>query len=114
MNREQKIEHMKKVVMPKLGAVFKEFNAKEFAEFNCATCHGAGAKSGKFTMPNPDLPKLNVDGMFKKHMDKKPAVTKFMMEKVTPEMVATLGVAPYDPKTHQGFGCFGCHEAEKK
>ena len=40
-------------------------------------------------------------------------MTKFMMEKVVPEMVSLLGVSKYDPATHKGFGCFGCHTPDK-
>jgi hypothetical protein len=64
-------------------------------------------------MPNPELPKLSPEGGFKKHMDKKPEITKFMMSKVLPDMAKLLDTQPYDPKTHLGFGCFGCHAIDK-
>ena len=67
------------------------------------------SSDGKFKMPNPKLPKLSFTDGFKKHMDKKPEITKFMMEKVVPEMATLLGTQPYDPKTQKGFGCAGCH-----
>jgi hypothetical protein len=76
---------------------------------SCVTCHGAGAKEGKFKMPNASLPKLDPKDGFAKHQKKTPAVTKFMMETVAPEVGKLLGMPPYNPETKQGFGCFNCH-----
>ncbi|MCC6901852.1 MAG: hypothetical protein IT377_22975 [Polyangiaceae bacterium] len=114
MSHDQKVELMKTVVMPKMGEVFKAFDAKKYAEITCATCHGAGAKEGKFQMPNAKLPKLDSKDGFAKHMKKNEKVTKFMMEKVTGEMAAALGVPAFNPETKQGFGCGGCHLMEGK
>ena len=108
----EKKMHMKTVVMPKMTSLFQSFDAKKFDNVTCVTCHGKGAKNGQFVMPNPDLPKLSAANGFKKHMDKDPAMTKFMMEKVVGAMAGTLGVPAYDPATHQGFGCGGCHTME--
>lgn len=113
LNRDQRMTYMKQVVLPKMKETFSKFDAKEFEHFTCMTCHGGGAKDGSFKMPNPELPKLNPEGGFKKHMDKHPEITKFMMAKVLPEMADLLQTKPYDPQTHLGFGCFGCHAIEK-
>jgi hypothetical protein len=101
---------MKSAVMPKMGAQFHDFDAKTFAEPRCALCHGAGAKDRTFKMPNPGLPKLPAtpEG-FKKLHDEHPQVVEFMSKQVVPTMASLLGEPPYDPKTHKGFGCFGCH-----
>jgi hypothetical protein len=109
MSRDQKLEHMKTIVMPKSKELFAAFDAKEFGNMKCPTCHGDGAKNQTFKMPNPKLPKLSYTDHFKKHMDKKPEETKFMMEKVVPEVAAMLGMQPFDPKTQKGFGCANCH-----
>jgi hypothetical protein len=109
MSQEQKVAHMKTKVVPQMQASFQAFDAQHFAKFGCTTCHGPGAKDGKFSMPNPGLPKLDAKDGFKAEHKKHPKETKFMMEKVVPEMTALLDAAPFDPATNQGFGCFSCH-----
>ena len=113
MDQKQRAEWMKTVVMPKMAKSFQGFDAKDFKDFTCVTCHGPGAKQGKFKMPNAGLPKLDPADSFKKHMTKKPEITKYMMMSVVPEMADALQVPKYDPQTHQGFGCFNCHVAKK-
>jgi hypothetical protein len=109
MTEDQKKEVMKTVVFPAMKTAFQEFDAKHFKDFTCVTCHGAGAKEGKFKMPNPKLPKLDPKDEFAKHKKKDAKILGFMMEKVAPEMAKLLEVEPYDPKTNQGFGCMNCH-----
>jgi hypothetical protein len=101
---------MKAAVMPKMGPMFHDFDAKTFAEPRCGLCHGAGAKDGTFKMPNPGLPKLvaTPDG-FKKLQAQHPQVFDFMSKQVVPTMANLLGEEPFDPKTQKGFGCFECH-----
>jgi hypothetical protein len=110
MKHEERAEYMKKKVLPKMKAEFIAFDAKEFGEMNCATCHGEGAKDKTFKMPNPGLPKLPAtEEGFKALTEKHPEAVAFMRTKVVPPMAAFVGESPYDPKTHQGFGCFECH-----
>ncbi|APR78472.1 Hypothetical protein A7982_03819 [Minicystis rosea] len=105
MNNEQKIAHMKAVITPKMGKVFQEGDAKRYADFGCKTCHGEKKQD-----PHMVLPRLTLSGDgFQKLMAAKPAVMKFMSEKVTPEMAAAMGEKPFDPATKKGFGCGGCH-----
>jgi hypothetical protein len=113
MNHGERAEFMAKVVMPKMQEEFAAFDAKRYAKITCATCHGSGAKDSSFKMPNGELPKLHAEGGFKKHMDKTPEATKFMMAKVVPEMAKLLGEPTYDPKTQRGFGCMECHQMAK-
>ncbi len=114
MTMDQKKELMKTQVIPQMKEAFQGFDAKRFADFHCGTCHGPGAKEGKFDMPNPKLPKLDPKDNFAKQMKKMPAITKFMMETVSPTMAKILGIPPFNPETHQGFGCFNCHTMAKK
>jgi hypothetical protein len=97
---------MKKKVMPVMSKSFKEFDAKEFDDFSCKTCHGPQMK------PHPVdfLPELTVKDGKMKEAEEHPEMAKFMHEKVVPEMAALFGKPPYDPATHTGFGCGGCHK----
>lgn len=106
MSHDEKMEFMKAEVMPKMAKTWGDFD-KKYAKMDCATCHGKGAKSGKFTMPNPDLPKLDHTDNFKKHAGKQ-KVLDFMF-KMSPELAGILGVPPFDPTTKSGFGCMSCH-----
>jgi hypothetical protein len=110
MKTDERKHYMKTVVLPKMKDQFAAFDAKRYGEMNCMTCHGDGAKDGSFAMPNPKLPKLPADEAgFKTLMAKKPDATKFMGGKVVPEMAKMLGESPFNPQTHEGFGCFECH-----
>jgi len=110
MRLPERKEYMKAVVLPNMKANFTEFDAETYGSMNCATCHGDGAKTGKFDMPNPQLPKLPADEAgFNVLNQKKPDVMKFMAGKVLPAMAHLVGELPYNPKTKQGFGCFECH-----
>jgi hypothetical protein len=109
MTKEQRLKHMKEVVFPAMKVEFANVDADRYESMTCATCHGDGAKSGTFKMPNPDLPRLDPTNTFKKHMDKSPEMTKFMMEVVVPKMAEMLGTPAYDPATGKGFGCMACH-----
>ncbi len=106
--------YMKSAVMPKLGGMFHDFDAKMFAEPRCTTCHGEGAKKGDFKMPNAKLPKLPAtpEG-FKELKEKKPKVVDFMVD-VEKSVAGLLGEQPFDPQTKQGFGCFNCHTKKEK
>ena len=108
MTEQQQLQHMKTVIRPTMGKVFADFDAKKYGDFGCATCHG-----DKKEDPHKVLPKLTLSGDgFKKLATEKPALMKFMAEQVTPTMAKSMGEAPFDPATHKGFGCGGCHAVQ--
>ena len=105
---EQKLNHMRTVIQPTMGALFKTFDGKKYGEFGCVTCHGEKKED-----PHKALPKLTLSGDgFKKLFAEKPVVMKFMTEQVTPVMAKSMGEPPFDPATHKGFGCGGCHTVQ--
>ena len=114
MNQEQRGHYMATVVVPRMRPMFQEFDAEEFAEFNCATCHGDTARDVGFHMPN-GLHPLNagqIPSMFESEDPEVQRVAQFMGGVMT-TMAELVGEQPYDPETHEGFSCMNCHAAEQ-
>ena len=106
LTRDQQVAFMKTHVVPKMAPVFQAANAERYKEFGCKTCHGPEFKDH----PPEFLPPLVVkDGQITAFAEK-PEISKFMAEKVVPEMAAIMGMPPYNPETKQGFGCGACHQ----
>lgn len=106
MSDKEKGAFMKAKVVPPMAKLFQEFDGKEFAKFDCKTCHGPAFK------PHPQdfLPELHIKDGKVVEAAEHPEMAKFMGEKVTPAMAEIFGKKPYDPATGQGFGCGGCHK----
>lgn len=109
LDGKAKAAFMKAKVVPGMGEIFKAKDPERYTEFGCKTCHGPNREE-----PKAFLPKLTSKGGTLTAFKDKPEVAKFMQEKVAPEMAKILGEKPYDPKTHEGFGCGGCHTIESK
>lgn len=112
MKEPERKKYMHDVVLPAAKKMFGAFDAKKYpkAKVTCHLCHGEGATTGKFTMPNPELPKLPTTGEgFKELGEKKPDAMKFMATVVKPQIAALLGMTEFTPKNPLGFGCYGCH-----
>ena len=107
MTKEQKMAFMKARVSPEMAKTFQAADAKRYGDFGCKTCHGPQYKD-----PDDFLPKLTMKDGKLTCFAEKPEVSKFMATKVVPQMAALFGKPPYDPATHQGFGCAGCHHIE--
>jgi hypothetical protein len=105
MDHEQQKQFMAERVMPAMGPLFVNHDPKKFPKLECVTCHGKGAETGKFEMPNPDLPKLNFADMSK---FKKEDV-EWMGKEIEPTMAKTLNLPVYSEDNPTGFGCLGCH-----
>ena len=56
LSKDKKVEVMVSKVVPNVGKVFKEHDAKKFDKFTCATCHGPSKKED----PHKVLPKLAI------------------------------------------------------
>ena len=114
MDRKQRKRYMGKTILPEMAKLFQGFNAKQFANFTCQTCHGSNwtDPSVDFKMPNNLYP-LPKDNPIQAAMDYNPEITAFMQQQVVPNMARLLGKTPYDPATGTGdFGCFNCHASE--
>jgi hypothetical protein len=110
MGKQDRIDYMKAVVLPRMKQAFVHFSPDRYSKMSCMTCHGDSAADGSFKMPNPKLPKLpNTSDGFKKLAADRPAVMEFMKNEVKPKMAALLGKPEYNPETNSGFGCMECH-----
>jgi hypothetical protein len=115
MSKADHKQYMKDIVLPKMKPLLQTFDPKKFEKVNCVTCHGNGARTGEFKMPNPDLPKLPAsrEGWDSLNANKA-KMMEFMSKTMKPTMADLLGMKPYDPKTGTGFGCGDCHTTAKK
>jgi hypothetical protein len=115
MTKAERGKYMKDVVTPQMRPVFQAYDAELFAKFDCSTCHGKDPKGHKFKMPSPDLHALpNTPELFMAALKAKPSWpkwSKFMSEKVEPQVAALLGKPAFDPKKPDpgAFSCNGCH-----
>ncbi len=110
LDHDQRIQFMKEKVVPQMAPLFQTHDAKKYAEFGCVTCHGEGAKQGKFDMPNDKLPKLFGPSMpkFKKED------LEWMGKVIKPTMAKLLQQTEYSEENPKGFGCLECHTMEPK
>ncbi len=107
MTKDQKVAFMKQRVVPPMSAVFQEHDAEGFADFGCETCHGSEYKA-----PKDVLAVLTMKDGKLTSFEEEPEISQFMASKVVPAMARAFGMEPYNPETHQGFGCGGCHAIE--
>jgi len=110
LSHDDKVKFMKTKVMPVMKAAFQKFDAKEYANFGCKTCHGKDPQKSKYEMPTPDLPKL--DWAKIKAGEDKEAV-EFMEHTVKPEMAKILGLPEMTKDNPKGFACLNCHTDKK-
>jgi len=109
-SHERKLAYMKSTVLPAEREIFARFEPVRFAKLDCETCHGASAREGRYTMPNPDLPKLvGGAGGFQELARVQPETLRFMQSVVVPETAKLLGLPPFDMAKHVGFSCYQCH-----
>ena len=110
--RDQKLEWMGLEVLPKMKALFVEFDAERFKDFKCQTCHSDKMEVLDFKMPNESIYRLDANdpvGAAKAYDEK---TTEFMLSRVTPTLAKLLDMELYNPETKQGFGCLNCHAGD--
>lgn len=101
--RQQRMEYMGLVVLPRMKQVFQAYDAEAFAEFECQTCHGDDMDDVEHRMPNA-LFDLSASDPVKSATDYDEQVAKFMMEQVVPVMAELL-----DKQPGKELGCLTCH-----
>ncbi|MEM9693379.1 MAG: hypothetical protein AAGA56_12595 [Myxococcota bacterium] len=119
MDTATKKRYMAAVVVPKINEHFAH-KPPELTmlpdRVNCKTCHGKDARAVGYKMPN-GLHPLVRDDIEPKYIQATDPVAKalgaFMAGPMEHTMAELLGRKPYDPQTHEGFGCFGCHSLKK-
>ncbi|HUS28265.1 MAG TPA: hypothetical protein VMZ53_07145 [Kofleriaceae bacterium] len=111
LSHDDKIKFMKTKVMPAMKPLFQKFDAKEYANFGCKTCHGKDPQKAKYKMPNPDLKALDFEAI--KAGKEDPKMVDFMSKKVKPEMAKVFGVPEMTQTEPKGFGCLDCHTMKK-
>lgn len=111
LSHDEQMDFMKKTVVPKMKPLFQKFDAKEFSNFGCKTCHGKDPQKSKYKMPSPDIEPLDFAAL--KAGKQKPEMAKWMGEVVKPEMAKLLKEEEYSDKNPKGFGCLHCHETKK-
>ncbi len=109
MNIEQRKALMKSEVVPRAGAIFKEWRPERYAKVDCTLCHGVGDYTGNYHMPTDHLPRLSGELLLGPERAKYPDTTRLKLNRLVPEMAATLGVSQFSLITRRGFGCYSCH-----
>ena len=109
MNKTQRKEHMRAVVLPRAHDIFKTWRPQRFKIVQCTLCHGRGMTAGDFRMPTNHLPRLSGELLLGAEFDKHPDTTRLKLERLVPEMADALGVKPFSLITRSGFGCYSCH-----
>ena len=106
MSHEDKEMDMVARFHPIFREIFTEFDAEEFGDVGCETCHGDDMRERDFAMPSAHLPPVPMAGTpeYAEMTAAHPRDTQFMEEVVTPTMQTMLGMGAT-------FTCNGCHPA---
>jgi len=100
-------------VYPAMKKDFQAHDGAAYKKFTCDTCHGDDGKATGYKMPSDSIYPLNPADPIKGAMEYDEAVTKFMVETVTPNMIAMLeGTQAASADHPDGFSCMSCHPAE--
>jgi len=111
LDHEQRQAWMMEEVLPRMSALFADYDAERYAGFGCASCHGPDARANGFAMPSPSLPALHPTGTPEQRQMAReyPEGVRFMFNRVLPTMQALVGAPDYDEASGEGFSCFSCH-----
>jgi mono/diheme cytochrome c family protein len=107
MSDMEKNSYMATDVVPQMAAIFQAYDAEYYAEFDCATCHGANAGDKYYAMPS-DIYDLEVPAPG----PEAGPTAEFMHTQVVPKMAELLDMEVNDGSTG-GFGCYNCHSVDE-
>ena len=113
MTARERDHYMGEAVLPAMTALLQAYDPVHYARVTCATCHGSNARAVHFHMPNTleALPMFGTPAS-QQLMAAEHRMFEFMGTRMVPAMAQLLGKQPFNPATHQGFGCFDCHPHE--
>lgn len=96
--------YMVAYVLPIHAELFKEHDAEEYSQFDCASCHGDDGPARNYAMPSRYLPSLPAEGspQWNAARARNPGAWTFMEEQVLPVMRTQLG----QPE----MTCYACHQ----
>jgi hypothetical protein len=110
--REQRMEWMGFAVFPRMRKLFLAQDPEKYEDFACQTCHGETMEMIDFKMPN-DLFALSATDPVGRGKTYDEKTTDFMLGGVVPEMAKLLGMEAFTLESQTGFGCAGCHPANR-
>lgn len=106
-SREQRMGFMAAAVHPRMKMLFKEYDST-YDDFSCQTCHGDDMELIDYKMPS-DIYPLPTENTLEEARDYDEDVTKFMVDKVLPELKKLFNQGK-GPQTN--VSCFSCHPKE--
>jgi len=110
LDEDQRRLFMECEVVPEMRDLFQEFDADEYSNFSCDTCHGADREEVDHEMPN-GLEELPMGGFpFSQSDDPEEAAYGEFMEQEVLGAMQDLLVRSSDFQDPEFFGCYGCHE----
>jgi hypothetical protein len=109
MNKEQRKDHMRSVVLPLSAGIFRGWRPERYGKIDCTLCHGEAAHWNDFDMPTAHLPRLSGALLLGPEFEKHPETTRLKLDRLVPEMAEALGLKPFSIITRRGFGCYSCH-----
>lgn len=98
-------------VLPAASDLFQSWQRERYADFSCATCHGADAAARSYAMPNPSLITLYPTGTIGQveTLARYTEASTFMYSRLLPAVQTMVGAHAFDPATGEGFTCYACH-----
>ena len=103
MSDMEKNAYMATDVVPQMAEIFQAFDAEYYADFGCATCHGANAGDNYYAMPS-GIYDLEVPAPGPEAGE----TAEFMHNQVVPKMAELLDMDVSDG-SNGGLGCYNCH-----